>query len=152
MAAKRKPDAAPDAVQELAAPAVLKRLQMDAAKFSAQIDDAEARLAALGELSPNAAETKDNREQIARVECELITARDNFGKTAKILLAYDRGVATERKDGPSPGRLAPWGERSPAPLVDADCAMAAISAKWPIGNSPNPPDLRMDHRSADARG
>jgi hypothetical protein len=99
MAAKRKPDAAPDAVQELAAPAVLKRLQMDAAKFSAQIDDAEARLGALGELSPNAAETKDNREQIARVECELITARDNFGKTAKILLAYDRGVATERKDG-----------------------------------------------------
>jgi hypothetical protein len=99
MAAKKKFDAAPDAVQELAAPAVLKRLQMDAAKFSAQIDDAEARLAALGELSPNAAETKDNREQIARVECELITARDNFGKTAKILLAYDRGVATERKDG-----------------------------------------------------
>ena len=46
MAAKRKPDAAPDAVQELAAPAVLKRLQMDAAKFSAQIDDAEARLGA----------------------------------------------------------------------------------------------------------
>ena len=99
MPAKRKPEAAQDAPQELAAPAVLERLQMDAAKFSAQIDDAEARLGALGELSPNAAETKDNREQIARVECELITARDNFGKTAKILLAYDRGVATERKDG-----------------------------------------------------
>ncbi len=84
---------------ELAAPAVLRRLQSDAAKFSAQIDDCEARLAALGELSPNAAETKENREQIARLECELVTARDNFGKTAKILLAFDRGVASERKEG-----------------------------------------------------
>ncbi len=44
MAAKKKPEAAPDAVQELAAPAVLKRLQMSAAKFAAQEDDAEARL------------------------------------------------------------------------------------------------------------
>lgn len=94
---KKKPaDTAP---AELAAPAVLRRLQSDAAKFSNQIDDAEARLAALGELSPNASETKENREQIARVEGELITARDNFGKTAKILLAFDRGVATDRKEG-----------------------------------------------------
>ena len=97
MPAKKKTQESPP--QELAAPAVLKRLQMDAAKFSAQIDDCEARLAALGELSPNAAETKENREQIARIECELVTARDNFGKTAKVLLAYDRGIDSNRKEG-----------------------------------------------------
>jgi hypothetical protein len=98
MAAKSKPKESQDAPNELAAPAVLRRLQMDAHKFSAQIDDAEARLAALGELSPNAAETKDNREQIARIECELVSARDNFGKTAKILLAYDRSVDDSKRD------------------------------------------------------
>jgi hypothetical protein len=92
-----KPKLKPES--ELAAPAVLKRLQSDAAKFSEQIDECEARLTALHELSPNAKETAQNKEQIARIECELVTARDNFGKTAKILLAYDRGIATERKDG-----------------------------------------------------
>jgi len=99
MAAKRKPDAAPDAVQELAAPAVLKRLQMSAAKFAAQEDDAEARLDALRSLSPNAAETQENKGAIARAECDLLNARDNFNKTAKALLNYDRGVAIERKEG-----------------------------------------------------
>ena len=99
MAAKRKPDAAPDAGQELAAPAVLKRLQMSAAKFAAQEDDAEARLDALRSLSPNAAETQENKGAIARAECDLLNARDNFNKTAKALLNYDRGVAIERKEG-----------------------------------------------------
>jgi hypothetical protein len=95
---KKLADNSPAAPAELAAPAVLRRLQMDAHKFSAQIDDAEARLAALGELSPNAAEIKENREQIARVECELIAARDNFGKTAKILLAFDKSVDDSKRD------------------------------------------------------
>jgi hypothetical protein len=88
-----------DAVQELAAPAVLKRLQMSAAKFAAQEDDAEARLDALRLLSPNAAETQENKGAIARAECDLLNARDNFNKTAKALLNYDRGVAIERKEG-----------------------------------------------------
>ncbi len=99
-AAKKKPDPPKEgAPSELAAPAVLKRLQMDAAKFSAQIDDSEERLAALQALSDNAKEAAKNKEQIARVECELITARDNFGKTAKILLSFDKGVSSERKEG-----------------------------------------------------
>ena len=97
MAAKKKP--IEDAPIELAAPAVLRRLQADAAKFSQQIDDAEARLAELYALSPNAAETKDNKEMLARSEIELATARDNFGKTAKILLSYDKGVQLERREG-----------------------------------------------------
>ena len=99
MAAKRKPDAAQDAPQELAAPAVLKRLQMSAAKFAAQEDDAEARLDALRSLSPNAAETQENKGAIARAECDLLNARDNFNKTAKALLNYDKGVAMERQHG-----------------------------------------------------
>ena len=99
MPAKRKPDAAQDAPQELAAPAVLKRLQMSAAKFAAQEDDAEARLDALRSLSPNAAETQENKGAIARAECDLLNARDNFNKTAKALLNYDKGVAMERQHG-----------------------------------------------------
>ena len=99
MAAKRKPEAAQDAPQELAAPAVLKRLQMSAAKFAAQEDDAEARLDALRSLSPNAAETQENKGAIARAECDLLNARDNFNKTAKALLNYDKGVAMERQHG-----------------------------------------------------
>ena len=96
---KSKPITALDAPLELAAPAVLRRLQMDAAKFSAAIDDAEARLAELYALSPNAKETTENKGAISRLECELSSARDNFGKTAKILLSYDKGVAVERKEG-----------------------------------------------------
>jgi hypothetical protein len=86
-------------LQEMAAPAVLKRLQSSAAKFAEQEDDAEARLAELYMLSPNAKETQDNKSAIARAEAELFNARDNFNKTAKALLNYDKGVATERKDG-----------------------------------------------------
>jgi len=86
-------------LQEMAAPAVLRRLQSSAAKFAEQEDDAEARLAELYMLSPNAKETQDNKSAIARAEAELFNARDNFNKTAKALLNYDKGVATERKDG-----------------------------------------------------
>jgi hypothetical protein len=94
-----KPKPAKDAPAELAAPEVLRRLQMSAAKYAADEDSAEARLAELRLLSPNAAETKENREQIARVESELFQARDNFNKTAKVLLTFDKGVAVERKEG-----------------------------------------------------
>ena len=95
-----KPKPAKDAPAELAAPAVLKRLQMDAHKFSTQIDDCEAVLATLYEVSPNAANnSSEHKAMLAKVEGELFTARDNFGKTAKILLAFDKGVAIERKEG-----------------------------------------------------
>lgn len=83
---------------ELAAPAVLRRLQSDAAKFSNQIDECEARIAAMRDISPNADELFQ-KDEINRVEGELITARDNFGKTAKILLSYDRGIDSARKEG-----------------------------------------------------
>ncbi len=97
MPAKKKATDLPP--QELAAPAVLRRLQMSAAKFAAQEDDAEARLAELYALSPNSKETTENKGAIARAEMDLATARDNFNKTAKALLTYDKGIATERKDG-----------------------------------------------------
>jgi len=86
-------------LQEMAAPAVLRRLQSSAAKFAEQEDDAEARLAELYMLSPNAKETQDNKSAIARAECDLLNARDNFNKTAKALLNYDKGVAIERQQG-----------------------------------------------------
>jgi hypothetical protein len=97
MPAKKKPVASD--TPELDAPSVLRRLQSDAAKFAAQIDDAESRLGVFQAISPNAAETKENREQIARIECELITARKNFSDTAKTLLNYDSKVKEERREG-----------------------------------------------------
>ncbi len=96
MAAKKKTTELTDAPNELAAPAVLRRLQMDAAKFSAQIDDLESVVETLKQISPNA---KNAKEDVARAESALVTARDNFGKTAKILLSYDRGIDTNRKEG-----------------------------------------------------
>jgi hypothetical protein len=99
MAAKRKTAEEQPAPNELAAPAVLRRLQMSAAKFAAQEDDAEARLSALHALPLNGSEPEESKSAIARAEIELATARDNWNKTAKVLLSYDRGVATDRKEG-----------------------------------------------------
>ena len=42
---------------------------------------------------------RTTRRRGARAEIELSLSRDNWNKTAKALLSYDRGVATDRKEG-----------------------------------------------------
>lgn len=77
------------------APAVLKRLEGDAAKFSDQIDDLDARIAALRDVPGN----ENDNQQINGLLGELSQARKNFTDTAKVLLSYDKGIAPARKDG-----------------------------------------------------
>lgn len=96
---KRQPKPAPEPSTEMAAPAVLRHLQKDAAKFAREVEELEDRLAALRSLSPNAAEKEENKAQLNRVDLELSIARKNFRDTAKTLLDYDKNVVTERREG-----------------------------------------------------
>jgi hypothetical protein len=82
-------------VETRGAPAVLKRLETTAARLELEIDDAASRLSALRALGENAVD----KAALARVEAELISAKEDYLKTAKVLLSYDRGVSSERKEG-----------------------------------------------------
>ena len=77
------------------APAVLRRLEADALDATQRIDDAKARRDALLALGENAVD----KSALARVEGELATAKDDFVTTAKVLLSYDKGVKSERREG-----------------------------------------------------
>lgn len=82
----------------MAAPAVLRQLQRDAAKFSAEVEGLEDRLAALKALPPNAADTEENKVLLNRVDMELAQARKNFSDTAKILLNFEVKVDDSKRD------------------------------------------------------
>lgn len=77
------------------APAVLRRLEADALDATQRIDDAKARRDALMALGENAVD----KIALARVENDLAWAKDDFVTTAKVLLSYDKGVKSERREG-----------------------------------------------------
>jgi hypothetical protein len=77
------------------APAVLRRLEANAAALEKRIDDATSRLDALLALGANGVD----REAVALVQNDLSTAKDEYFKTAKTLLDYDKNVKAERREG-----------------------------------------------------
>jgi hypothetical protein len=95
---KKKPagiKSTPAKSEDSGAPAVLRRLEADALEYTRTIDDKKAELVALRAVK----ETAAIREKIARAEMELASANDEFVKTAKVLLAYDKSVKEDRREG-----------------------------------------------------
>lgn len=85
---------------ETGAPAVLRRLEKDALELEQTIDNAKERLVALQLLSPNGEKADEkHKAEIARVQNEYDSARDEYIKVAKVLLPYDKGISSERKEG-----------------------------------------------------
>lgn len=99
--AKEKQQNEREPADELAAPAVLRQLQRDAAKYSKQVLELESRLDALRSISPNHSdsETEEAKAAMNRVDLELSIANKNWRETAKMLLPYDKGVAVEKREG-----------------------------------------------------